>query len=54
MKKFPNHKWLNLKNAWDNHKRVTDMFNSTYVDEILAIGSLIILATIAYITIGGN
>ena len=33
MKIWIRHKWLNLKNSWDNKKRLDDIFDKTFIDE---------------------
>ena len=35
MKNFFPYRWKNLKNNWNNHNRIKDMFNSTCLDEII-------------------
>ena len=35
MSNFPHKHWNNLKNSWDNKKRLDDWFNSSYLDEAI-------------------
>ena len=40
--------WLNLKNSWDNQKRVKNMWTNTYIDEITIALSALAFCFVAY------